>query len=103
MGGKGEKHQLAIADLVDHDPADDDPEAEARETRTPDGSQLETCEAVFTAPVIKDSASNREAYARGQDRHESRPKKAGSVNSITVAHVVLLVCLKLANYGHQSL
>ena len=65
--------QLAVADLVDDHAADDDAEAEARETGAADGAELRTGEAEFGGPIGKDAAADPEADAGGQNGQEAGP------------------------------
>ncbi len=65
--------QLAVADLVDDHAADDDAEAEARETGAADGAELRTSEAEFSGPVGKDAAPDPEADAGGQNGQKAGP------------------------------
>ncbi len=74
-----ERHELAVADLVDDHAADDDPEAEAGESGAGDLPHLRGGEAELLPPVVEDAAADREAHARREDRHEARPEQAVGV------------------------
>ena len=68
--------QLAVADLVDHDAADDDAEAEAGEAGAADVAELRAGEAEFRGPIGEDAAADAEADARGENGHEACPQQA---------------------------
>ncbi len=65
-----------VANLVDDHPANHDPEAEARESGTPNHAQLSGGETVFTPPVIENATTNGEAHPGGKNRHEPSPQQA---------------------------
>ncbi len=73
--------QLAVADLVAHDAADDDTEAEARETRTGKGAELPGREAILRAPVVENPAADGDTDAGGEDRHEAGPQQTFRVRN----------------------
>ena len=68
--------QLAVADLVDDDAADDDAEAEAGETGAADGAELRAGEAEVSGPVGQDAAADAEADAGGENGQEAGPQQA---------------------------
>ena len=68
--------QLAVADPVDDDAADDDAEAEAGETGAADGAELRAGEAEVSGPVGQDAAADAEADAGGQNGQEAGPEQA---------------------------
>ena len=67
--------QLAVADLVHDQPADDDAEAESGETGAADGAELRAGEAELRAPVVKDAPADAETDAGREDCHESGPQQ----------------------------
>lgn len=69
-----EGDELTVADLVDDHAADDDAEAEARETGAADRAKLRGGEAVFGRPGAEDTATEGEADASGKDSHEAGPE-----------------------------
>jgi len=71
---EGESDQLAVAELVDQDAADDDTEAEAGETSATDRTQLGRGKAVFRGPGAEDAATKGEADAGRKDSHEAGPE-----------------------------
>ena len=83
-GDEGRQHvkqkrgydQLAIADLVDDDAADDDAEAEAGKAGAADGAELRAGEAEVGCPVGKDAASDAEADAGGENGQKTGPQQA---------------------------
>ena len=74
MQNEGGDDELAVADLVRHDTADDDAKAEACETGTPDGAELAGCESILMPPVSKDAATDGKADASGENGHEAGPE-----------------------------
>ena len=68
--------ELAVADLVHDDAADDDAEAEPGETRSTDGTQLGAGEAEVGGPVGEDATPDAEADAGGEDGEEACPKQS---------------------------
>jgi hypothetical protein len=71
--------QLSVTDLVDHDAADDDPEAEAGEAGATDVTELRAGESEFRHPIRKDAAADYKADTRGQDGHEACQQQASGV------------------------
>ena len=65
--------ELAVADLVHDDAADDDAEAEAGEPGAADVAELRTGEAELGRPVGKDAAADAEADAGGENGQEAGP------------------------------
>ena len=88
--------QLAVADLVDDDAADDDAEAEAGETGAADGAELRAGEAEVGGPVGQDAAADGEADAGGENGQEAGPQQAlgvrrdGFVPHSSIAHSLVL-------------
>lgn len=68
-------NEFAITNLVGNDAADNDAEAETGQARAADLAELRAGEAVFGAPVSKDTAANGEADAGGKNGHETGPKE----------------------------
>ena len=83
-GDEGREHveqergddQLAVADLVDDEAADDDAETEAGEPRAADGAELRAGETELCGPVGQDAAANGEADAGGENGQEACPEQA---------------------------
>ncbi len=71
---QGDRDELTVADFVHQDAADDDAEAEARETSAADGAELSVGEAEGSLPVAEDAATDGEADAGRKDSHEARPE-----------------------------
>src|SRR5262245_63208596 len=68
-------HQLAVADLIRDDSADDDAEAKTSETSSTDVAQLGRCEAKLRTPVVKDATANGKTHSCSQDGHKPGPKQ----------------------------
>ena len=89
--------QLAVADLVDDDAADDDAETEAGEAGAADGAELRAGEAELGGPVGEDAAADAEADAGGENGQEAGPEQAlgvwcdGFVAYSRIAHSYPLV------------
>src|SRR5262249_42749759 len=60
---------------VRDDPAENDNEAESRQTAAADVSQLLLGEAILPRPVHQDAAAHAEAHARREDGEEAGPQK----------------------------
>ena len=67
--------ELAVADLVHDEPADDDAEAETGEPGAADGAELRAGEAEFGGPVRQDAAADAEADARRENGQEAGPQQ----------------------------
>ena len=76
---KSRDHQLAVADFVADDSADNNTEAKAGESGAADGAQLRGGEAKLGAPVVENTAADAEAHAGGEDGHKAGPKEAFGV------------------------
>ena len=71
--------QLAVADPIDDDAADDDAETEAGEPRAADRAELRAGEPEVSRPVGEDAAANAEPDAGGENGQEPGPEQAGGV------------------------
>ena len=67
--------QLAVADLVDDQAADDDAEAEPGEAGAADGAQLRAGKAEFSGPRRENGAADGEADAGRENGDETRPEQ----------------------------
>ncbi len=76
MHHEGRDDQLAVADLVDDEAADDDAETEAGEAGAADGAELRAGEAELRGPRRQDAAANREADAGRENGQEACPQEA---------------------------
>ena len=76
MEEEGRRDQLAVADLVHDDAADDDAETETGEPGAADGAQLRPGEAEVSGPVGKDAAADAEADAGRENGQETGPEQA---------------------------
>ena len=73
--------QLAVADPIHDDAADDDAETEAGEPGAADGAELRAGESELGGPVGEDAASNAEPDAGGKNGQEPGPEQAGGIRS----------------------
>ena len=98
MEQEGGDDQLAVADPVDDDAADDDAEAEAGEPGAADGAELRAGEAELGGPVGQDAAADGEADAGGENGQEAGPQQALGVRrnsfiaSFYIVHSVCSAC-----------
>jgi hypothetical protein len=81
-----EGHELAVADAIGDERAENDDDAEASQAAADDFAQLGHSEAEFVGPVDQDAAAHREADARGEDRKEACPEQALGIGSGAVVH-----------------
>ena len=87
--------QLAVANLVHDDAADDDAETEAGEPGAPDRTELRAGEPEIGGPGGKDAAADAETDAGGENGEKPGPQKAHRVrrdragSNSSVAHEVL--------------
>src|SRR5436190_9583980 len=73
---EGRDDQLAVADFVADDSADDDAEAETSESHSADVAEVLAGETEFGGPIVKESSANREPNARGENGHKAAPEQA---------------------------
>ena len=77
--GKCGHDEFAVSDFIGNHTANNNSKAETGEPGSPDRAQLNGSETKFPAPVIQNSAANRETDARSEDRHEAGPEEAPGV------------------------
>jgi len=82
---EGGGDELAVADLVHDDAADDDAEAEPGEPGAVDEADFQPGEVKGLHPVAEDGAADAEADAGRQDGHEACPQQAFCVRGDALA------------------
>ena len=90
--------ELAVAEFINHDAADDDAKAESGEASASNVTELSTGEAELGRPVGEDASANTEADAGGEDGEEAGPEEPLSVwrcVECVVCHRVFRVNLEL--------
>ena len=73
---KSGDHQLAIAEFVGNQRAEQDDDAETGKSTTGNGPEFRLCKAVLFGPLTEDAGPDRKSDTGCQNRHESRPEQA---------------------------
>src|SRR5207302_10261497 len=96
--------ELAKANLVGNDPANNDAKAETRKPSAVDVTHLLAGKTELGPPVGKDAAANRSAHARRKDRRKAAVQKSLGIRcySSSVAHRFCLLsygcCVRSVNF-----
>src|SRR5439155_26880845 len=72
-------HELAIADLVANDAANNDAKTKARKSCAGDNAKLGAREPEFASPIVEDTTANRRADTSGENGEKAGPEQAFGV------------------------